>query len=145
MSQRTRLGRRFAFVDTSAFVALAVKNDQAHTAAIAIGASLGERQVNLLTSNVVLMETHAMLLRSLGSRRALAELHRIEHSSIVVIRVDAKDEQMARLLLHQYADRDFSLVDATSFVMMDRLGIREAFTFDHHFAQYGFDMLRPTA
>jgi predicted nucleic acid-binding protein len=34
-----------------------------------------------------------------------------------------------------------SAVDATSFVIMRRIGIRLAFTFDHHFAVAGFRLL----
>ena len=34
-----------------------------------------------------------------------------------------------------------SAVDATSFVLMERTGIREAFTFDHHFASVGFRLV----
>ncbi len=39
--------------------------------------------------------------------------------------------------------RDVSLVDWTSFELMRRLGIRKAFTFDHHFAEQGFEVLPP--
>ena len=35
-------------------------------------------------------------------------------------------------------DKDWSLVDAVSFVIMRQLGLREAFTSDHHFSQAGF-------
>jgi predicted nucleic acid-binding protein len=35
-------------------------------------------------------------------------------------------------------DKDFTLTDATSFAVMERLGITYAFTFDHPFTQYGF-------
>ena len=34
------------------------------------------------------------------------------------------------------------MVDAISFVIMERMGITQAFAFDKHFAQYGFDVLR---
>jgi len=47
----------------------------------------------------------------------------------------------ARTLLRKYADKDFSLTDATSFLVMDRLSIVEAFTFDSAFAQYGTKVL----
>lgn len=34
-----------------------------------------------------------------------------------------------------------SAVDATSFAIMEREGIRRAFAFDHHFAAVGFLMV----
>lgn len=40
-------------------------------------------------------------------------------------------------MLERYADKDWSLVDAASFVVMRHMGITEAFTTDHHFAQAG--------
>ena len=35
----------------------------------------------------------------------------------------------------------FAFTDATSFVIMERLHISQAFAFDYHFAQYGFELL----
>ncbi len=42
-----------------------------------------------------------------------------------------------------FALKDFSLTDATSFALMERLGVRFAFTFDRNFAQYGLTALAP--
>jgi predicted nucleic acid-binding protein len=52
--------------------------------------------------------------------------------------VSLRDERRAREIIAQYDDKDFTLTDATSFAVMERLGITYAFTFDHHFTQYGF-------
>ena len=49
----------------------------------------------------------------------------------------------AREIIYRYDDRDFSLVDATSFTVMQRLHVTRAFTFDRHFAQYGLTVLTP--
>jgi uncharacterized protein len=65
----------------------------------------------------------------------------MELSSTVVVRVRATDEASAKQILFRYDDKDFSFTDAISFVVMERLGIRTAFTFDRHFAQYGFTSL----
>ena len=58
------------------------------------------------------------------------------------IRVGRADEERARAILNQYSDKDFSLTDATSFVVMERLGISDAFCFDRNFAQYRFNVLQ---
>lgn len=55
----------------------------------------------------------------------------------------ARDEQRAQEVLFRYTDKDWSFADATSFVVMERLGMRYAFTFDSDFAQYGFTVLIP--
>lgn len=67
----------------------------------------------------------------------------IDRSDIRVVRVTPQDERVAREILTRYTDKDWSFADATSFVVMERLGIRYAFTFDSDFAQYGFTVLTP--
>jgi predicted nucleic acid-binding protein len=56
-------------------------------------------------------------------------------------RVTGQDEVRALDILTRYTDKDFSYTDATSFAVMERLGIGTVFTFDHHFGQYGFEAL----
>ena len=51
-----------------------------------------------------------------------------------------KTESSAIELLKRYYDKSFSLTDATSFIVMERLGIKTAIAFDQHFAQYGFNL-----
>lgn len=96
-----------------------------------------------MTANFVLLETRAMLLRSIGRNSATPRLLELESGSLVVHRAVEVDERNARQLLLRYSDKDFSLVDATSFVIMDRIGIREAFTYDNHFRQYGLTVVEP--
>ena len=50
----------------------------------------------------------------------------------------AIDRFKAITLLKRYQDTDFSLTDATSFIVMERLELKTAITFDDHFSQYGF-------
>ncbi|MBI5054401.1 MAG: type II toxin-antitoxin system VapC family toxin, partial [Chloroflexi bacterium] len=37
-----------------------------------------------------------------------------------------------------YNDKQYSFTDCTSFVVMQKRKLRDAFTFDHHFEQMGF-------
>ena len=41
----------------------------------------------------------------------------------------------------QHADKTYSLTDCISFVLMARLAISQALTFDRHFVQAGFETL----
>ena len=74
--------------------------------------------------------------------RVLAELD--AGSARAVIRAEEGDERRAREIIRRYADKDFSLTDAISFAVMERLGIDHAFAFDPHFAQYGVALLDPS-
>lgn len=58
-----------------------------------------------------------------------------------LVRVTEEDEEAALNLIARYHDKDFSLTDATSFVVMERLGLRHALSFDDDFRQYGWILL----
>jgi len=55
--------------------------------------------------------------------------------------VHSRDEERAKEIIRRYTDKSFSYTDATSFAVMERLGLREAFGFDPHFQQYGLKLL----
>ncbi len=52
--------------------------------------------------------------------------------------VSVADLNRAWLILNEYADQEFSLVDAVSFAVMERLGIPTAFSFDAHFRVFRY-------
>ena len=56
-------------------------------------------------------------------------------------RRSARLEAIAEGILESYADQDFSYTDAVSFAVMQEQGIKEAFSFDRHFATTGFAMI----
>ena len=109
-----------------------------HSRAVALGETARGR---LFTTNFIVAETHALLLRRLGRRVAILFLDEVDHSRMTVVRVSLKDERRAREIITRHDDKDYSLTDAMSFAVMERLRIGEAFTFDRHFAQYGFVVL----
>lgn len=134
---------RRAFIDTSAFYALADARDDNHNAARAIQDLLTTERWRLLTTNFVLAETHALTLSRLGRNVAAQVLRQIDLSPTMVVRATQADEQEARAILSTYDDKNFSLADAISFAIMKRMDINVAFTFDHNFTQYGLTALTP--
>ncbi|HET9016730.1 MAG TPA: PIN domain-containing protein [Thermomicrobiaceae bacterium] len=143
MSGVSGSGRR-VFVDTSAYFAAVNTRDADHADVSALLRALVAERLRLITTNFVLAEVHALLLNRVSRAVALSALRAIEASDLTtIVRVAQRDEQRARTILAQYDDKDFSLTDATSFAVMERLGIARAFTLDRNFAQYGWDVIRP--
>jgi predicted nucleic acid-binding protein len=60
-----------------------------------------------------------------------------------VVTVRPEQEEVALAWLRVHDERPYSFVDATSFVLMRAMGIREALAFDGDFAAAGFVELRP--
>jgi predicted nucleic acid-binding protein len=135
------LRERRVFVDSSVYLALLDEDDEHHREATQIVHQLAQARYRQFTTNVLPIESHALILSVLGRTQAAQFLKNMHESKTVVIRVRASDEERAKQILFQYDDKDFSFADAISFAVMERLGIRLAFTFDRDFAQYGFTIL----
>ena len=127
------------FVDTGAFFAVLVGDDARHDHTRELILQANAERWQLVTTNAVVFETHALLVnRSRAGRRdALAFLDMMEHDGYLIERVRENDEERAIDLVRRHSDKGYSLCDATSFIVMERLGITEAIAFDRHFAEYG--------
>jgi predicted nucleic acid-binding protein len=129
------------FADTSAFFALGCAEDQAHHAARKAWRGLRGRDVELVTTSYVLLETSALLQRRLG----LESVRSFREDVAPLVRVLWVDEELHEQgldLLLSRGKRDLSLVDAVSFVVCRAQGIEEAFAFDRHFTEEGFSPVR---
>jgi uncharacterized protein len=135
------LRERRVFVDSSVYLALLDVDDEHHSQATQLVHQLAQQRYRQFITNVLLIESHALILSVLGRRQAAQFLKDMEESKTVIIRVRATDEERAKQILFQYDDKDFSFADAISFAVMERLDIRLAFTFDRDFAQYGLTVL----
>jgi len=133
--------RHRVFVDTSAFFALVAPRDAHHHIALAVRRRMAAEHWHLFTTDLIVAETHALTLARLGRRIALRIVADIDQGTVTVIRPSSADGATARGILRRYEDKDFSLTDATSFAVMERLGIPFAFAFDRNFAQYGLSLL----
>ena len=138
---------RRVFVDTSAYYSATVTRDRNHGRASVTMEHLILTHRPLVTTNFVLAELHGLLVSRTERTLAVDALTRIKASPLTTfIRVQEEDEDRAWAIVTQYDDKDFSLTDAISFAVMERLGLRTAFAFDRHFEQFGWDVIpRPTS
>jgi predicted nucleic acid-binding protein len=127
------------FVDTSGFYALVDNDDQHHNLAHDLFDRAEREKWSLVTTNAVVFETHALMMNRFRSRRevALAFLDSISADRYKVVRVLRRDEDKAIAIVRAHRDKSYSLCDALSFVVMERLRIREAIYFDQDFRSYG--------
>lgn len=133
---------RNIFVDTSAFIALRARDDANHKKADEFLNIVKERRLRLHTTNFILDEVYTYFCKSHEVAVEMADL--IKNNPIITLhRVAVDDEDRAWEILRAFADKDFSYTDATSFAVMERFGIRTAFSLDEHFEQYGRFIIVP--
>jgi predicted nucleic acid-binding protein len=127
------------FVDTGGFFALSSAGDLDHARAVEVFRQANSGRWQLVTTNVVVIETYALLLNRTGEGRgrAIRFLDDLESSELRVERVSEDDERKAIDLVRAHKDKTYSLCDALSFVVCERLGIGEAIACDDDFRSYG--------
>ena len=127
------------FVDTSGFLALTVGTDEHHLEAVQWWK--GQMGTELVTSNLVVIETLGWVRHKIGKAKAVTVGEAIfQDNQIAIKRVSLLDEQKAWDLFCKVAGRGVSMIDCTSFVVMKRLKVKQAFTFDEDFAKAGFEV-----
>jgi len=130
------------FGDTGGFVGLLVAEDRVHDRASALFEMAAQDRWTPVTTNAVVIETYSVLLARArdGRRAAITFLDAVtadQSGALVVERIRIEDEQRASTLLRAHVDKGYSLCDALSFTVMERLAITEAIAFDRHFREYG--------
>jgi predicted nucleic acid-binding protein len=133
------------FVDTSACFAATNCRDAGHELVAALMRDFVQGSRRLVTTNFVLAELHALLLTRVERRIAAQGPAEIDASELTMVERVTADERQAREIVFGYADKDFSLTDVTSFAVMERLRIGQAFTLYRNFAQFGWISLNPPA
>jgi len=134
------------FVDAGAWIALADADDQYHQLAAQTYPELLRRYRRLVTTNLAIAEAYIVIRRALGHTAAMAFLDGLSASRrIEKVYSGPGLEMEAERILRQYADQDFSYVDAVSFALMHQRGLTDAFAFDQHFATAGFLCIPPAS
>lgn len=133
---------RSCFVDTAYFLARTNRTDRYHDRALELEAELERDTVSLLTTHAVLLEVGSALAAQKTRRIAVGVLDGVLRNGAV--RVVALTEELfdrGVQLFRKRWDKDWSLTDCISFVVMADHGMRDALTSDQHFVQAGFRAL----
>jgi predicted nucleic acid-binding protein len=129
------------FVDSSVWFATLVARDAGHGRAKAI---MREASLRVIT-DYVLVETWLLLnsrYRREAGERFWADVRR---GAARVEFVSPADMERAWAIGEAFQDQNFSIVDRTSFAVMERLGIRRVASFDDDFAVYRYGRGRDKA
>ena len=122
------------FVDTSAWYGSADTTDEYNGRAKEILSS-GE---DLVTTDHVLVETWFLVQSRIGFSAAERFWNGLQSGLAHLEPVNAADIERARSIRATFQDQRFSIVDRTSFVVMERLGLDRVASFDHHFTIYRY-------
>ncbi len=126
------------FIDASAWIAVSVKTDNDHQAAAEIYPNILSSYSHLVTTNLVIAEAYNIIRHELGHTKSIQFLDGLKSSRLDKVFPDIFLEDQALKILRRYSDQDCSYTDAVRFALIQERGIREAFTFDHHFAVISF-------
>ncbi len=134
--------RERVFVDTGAWIPLALRRDSLHGRAVQAWEEMADQRARIYTSVPVILETFTFLDRhthrdvAITWKDSLETVHDLRVLSCTDVEMKEAWRYFTRRDLHK-----LSAVDATSFVLMERSHIRIAFAFDHHFASVGFRLV----
>lgn len=130
-----------ALVDTSVWFAAANSRDRHNRRAKALLSNLADP----LLSDHILIETWSLLNSRVHRHAAEQFWTRVRDGAAAVEIVTALDLERAWVIGELFPDQNFSIVDRTSFALMERLGINRAASFDDDFAVYRYGRHRDRA
>ena len=129
------------FVDSSVWYAAANRRDRQNGRAKRLLAT----DESLVTSDHVLVETWRLLHHFLSAHAAETFWDGLRNGVATIEQTTSADLEAAWAIGERFPDQDFSLVDRTSFAVMQRLGISRVLSFDQDFAVYRYGRARRLA
>lgn len=132
------------FVDTSGWASYLDRRDKNYRVIVALVRDTITQRRHLVTTNYIIAELVPLLTShyKLPRQQVIKVINIIKtHPSVEIMHIDQSLDKEAWELLEKYRDKEWSLVDASCFLVMRRFGITRVLTNDHHFDQttnFGF-------
>jgi predicted nucleic acid-binding protein len=129
------------FADTSGWATYFIRTEPLHVTARKLIRQWEADGTRVITTNYILAELVTILTSRFREPRSslVAYADTIRTAPWVeIVHIDPALDAEAWDLLRARPDKEWSLVDCASFVVMQHRGITEALTTDHHFEQAGF-------
>lgn len=129
------------FADTSGWANILDRSQPFHPLAVQLYQIARQNRQKIITTNYIITELVALLTSPLRIPRktTIALIQSLKSSPYTeVIHISSDLDTKAWQLLINRVDKEWSLVDCSSFILMQKMGISEALTTDHHFEQAGF-------
>ena len=128
------------FLDTGYLIAMEAVDDQHHKTALDYWHNLTSSLPQLVTSSYIFDEV-VTFFNSRNKHAKAVEIGKLllESPSVNLIHIDERLFYEAWRYFIRHSDKTYSLTDCASFILMRRLRIRAALTFDQHFVQAGFE------
>ena len=130
------------FADTGYLIAILDRYDQLHSRAMSVSRDLGGRKI--ITSEMVLVELlNYFASKGAELRKAVVSLVEQLRNGAGVKIVSQTEEQFESALsfYKERTDKNWSLTDCASILIMQKENIREILSYDKHFQQAGFATL----
>ncbi|MCI5218448.1 MAG: PIN domain-containing protein [Candidatus Electrothrix sp. LOE2] len=129
------------FADTSGWANYLVRSEPFHKQATQLMRQWHQEHIKVVTTNYVLSELVALFISPLRISRP-QQIQTIETIAaaewVEIVHIDQILHDQTWQFLRKYDDKMWSLVDCSSFVVMQERRISQGFTTDHHFEQAGF-------
>lgn len=127
------------FVDSGPWIALASARDGRHAEADRLFRGALARRLPLVTTSLVIAESHRLLLFRAGRAVARAFLDRVDRSPALRLEcASVERHRRARHWLERLADQTITYTDAVSFAVVEETRCASVLTFDDDFTVAGF-------
>lgn len=126
-------------IDTAFVLALINRRDQYHRQALELADKFEGHP--LLVTDAVIPEISSALARSYKQEAIKIIEEFLTSEEVEVVHLSPQLFHQAFAMYKKYQDKEWSLVDCVSFVVMADRGVGRALTFDRHFTQAGFQAL----